>query len=103
MAEASQCTLVFDREAVPVPPLSSRICQIFDIDPLAAIASGALLLTAPEGQAEVIRKAILAQGILCTQIGEVQAGVPQVWQKTGGGRQLAPRPERDEIARVFEK
>jgi hydrogenase maturation factor len=102
MAEASQCALVFDPKAVPVPSLSNRICQIFKIDPLAAIASGALLLTAPEQEAEPIREAILAQGIQCTQIGEVRAGASQVWQETGAGRQLAPRPERDEIARVFE-
>ncbi|HJW91574.1 MAG TPA: AIR synthase family protein [Anaerolineales bacterium] len=102
MAEASQSTLIFDPQAVPVPPLSSRICQVFGIDPLAAIASGALLLTAPPDDANAIQATLEAQGMRCTQIGEVQAGAPAVWQQTGAGKQPARRPERDEIARVFE-
>jgi hydrogenase maturation factor len=102
LAEASGCSLVFDPRAVPVPAISRRVCLAFEIDPLAAIASGALLITAPADAVETIQGAVEAQGIRCTQIGEVHAGAPQVWQETQSGRQLVRRPERDEIARVFE-
>jgi hypothetical protein len=40
--------------------------------------------------------------IPCAEIGSVEDGPPAVWRKTEAGRESWPRPERDEIARVFE-
>ena len=102
LAEASDHTLVVDLTDVPIPPLSSRICQIFDLDPLAAIASGALLLTVASQDASPISRAIQNAGIPCAEIGEVQAGPAGVWQRVQSGLEQLPRPIRDEIARVFE-
>lgn len=102
LAEASQRTLAVDPGKIPVPDLSGRICKTFDLDPLAAIASGALLLTAPHEDAPRIRRALDAQGILCTDIGSVEPGPVAVWQSTPLGRRPLPRPERDAIAKVFE-
>ncbi len=45
MAQACQKTFLIDPARIPIPPLSARICQIFDLNPLGTIASGALLLT----------------------------------------------------------
>lgn len=101
LAEASQWALWVNLQAVPIPDLSRRICQVLGIDPLAAIGSGALLLTAPPSDAEKIRRAWEAQGILCAEIGEVKEGSPEVWEVSGQGRQILRRPERDEIARLF--
>ncbi len=81
LAKASNRTLVIDLTAVPVPPISARICQLFDIDPFSAIASGALLFTVAESDASIIQRAIQAAGILCAEIGEVQAGPVGVWKK----------------------
>ena len=101
LAEASGRALHIDVEAVPVPALAQRICKIFEIDPLATIASGALLLTAPVGEAALICVALEQQGIACTDIGEVGPGPAAVWIKTGGTPAHLPRPARDEIARLF--
>lgn len=103
LAEASQCSLVVDPSAVPIPPLSARLCQAFAIDPLAAIASGALLLTAPSGDARSIRQALVAEGIPCAEIGEVEKGPVSVQREARDGLEPFPRPERDEIARIFER
>jgi hydrogenase expression/formation protein HypE len=43
LAEACGYTLV-DPHAVIIPPLSKKICEAFEINPLERIASGALLL-----------------------------------------------------------
>ena len=102
LAEASGRALYFDPAAVPVPPLAERICQAFGLDPLAAIASGALLFTTPAGDAPSIRRALETEGIACAEIGEVQDGPVEVWCKTAGGRARLSRPARDEIARVYE-
>ena len=48
LAEACGHALWVDPARVPVPPLAARVCAAFGIDPLASIASGALLLSAPE-------------------------------------------------------
>jgi hydrogenase expression/formation protein HypE len=104
LAKASQNSLEVDINAVPVPSLSQRICQIFEINPLATIASGALLMTCAPEWADRMRLAIQAAGTLCVEIGRVLQGPPQVWEIIPGkARATLPYPERDEIARVFEQ
>ncbi len=101
LAEASQRTLLVDLRTVPVPEISGRICKALGIDPMAAIASGALLLAAPEKEAAKIRLAWEAEGIPYAEIGGVEAGLPEVWDISEGKRVELKRPERDEIARLF--
>jgi hydrogenase expression/formation protein HypE len=100
LAEAGGCTLRVDPAAIPIPPLARKVCRAFGIDPLGAIASGALLLTAPPADSQSIIQALGAEGIPCTEIGWVEPGPAQVLVAATG--QPLPRPARDEIARVFE-
>ena len=102
LAQACGHTLVIDPLSVHIPPLYRKICQAFGVDPLATIASGALLLTAPVDEAGLICHALEAAGIRCNEIGVVEADHPQVLQSSPQGRRLLSRPERDEIARIFE-
>lgn len=92
LSEACGRGLLVDPAAVPVPKLSARICHAFGLDPLAAIASGALLLTAPATDAHAIRRALEAEGIACAEIGVVEDGPTHV---------NLPRPERDEITKAW--
>jgi hydrogenase expression/formation protein HypE len=103
LAQACQHTLWVDLSTAPIFPLSARICQILDLDPLGAIASGALLLAAPPQDARKISQAITQAGIACTEIGVVadQPGPPVVRQGFSPDAGLAPRPARDEVARLF--
>jgi hydrogenase expression/formation protein HypE len=104
LAKASHNSLEIDSSAVPIPPLSQRICQVFGINPFATIASGALLLTCAPDQAERVRLAILAAGITCVEIGRVLQGPPVVWEIVSNTtRTPLPYPQRDEIARLFEQ
>jgi hydrogenase expression/formation protein HypE len=102
LAAAADRTLFVDVTAVPILPLAARICAAFDLDPLATIASGALLLTAAPHDAPAIQMALRQAGIPCASIGRVAAGPPEVWQHTPSPRQLLPRPVRDEITRIYE-
>ncbi len=99
LAQASGNSLEIDAGAVPVPELASRVCACAGIDPLAAIASGALLLTADPADAGRVRSALEEDGIPCAEIGTVKAGPVEV--RLGDGSQL-PRPVRDDLARLFE-
>jgi hydrogenase expression/formation protein HypE len=102
LAQASKRSLTFDPAAVPVPPLADRICRAFQLNPLATIASGALLLATPAADAPHICQALDAVQIPCVVIGQVEAGPAAVWQQTAAGRRPLLWPERDEITRVYE-
>ncbi len=101
LAEASGHTLVADPGAVPVPDVSRRLCQALDLDPLAALASGALLLTADPADAAAIRQALESAAIPCADLGAVEAGPPEVLEPNP--RRRWPRPTRDAVAVLFER
>jgi hydrogenase maturation factor len=102
LAQACGQTLVIDPGKVPIPDVSQKVCRAFDIDPFATIASGALLVTASPEDALVICDRLGGEGIPCTEIGVVKSGTAQVLQATPEGVFPISRPQRDEIARVFE-
>jgi hydrogenase maturation factor len=101
MAQASGCALVVDPSAVPVPELAARACAVVEIDPLASIASGALLIAAPPVDSAKIAASLEREGIRCAEIGFAEPGPPKAWQVSSGSRSPLPWPERDEIARIF--
>lgn len=101
LAEACQHTLVVDPAKIPVPPLAAKVCAAFGLDPLGAIASGALLLAAAPDSAEKIIIALRDAGIPAVEIGIIQSGPARVMVQAGTGMRLFPRFPRDEITRVF--
>jgi hydrogenase maturation factor len=102
MAEASGNSFCINLDRVHIPALSGKVCKVFDLDPLGAIASGALLLTAPPQDAVLIQKALQADGIPCTAIGWIEDGPAAVWDMRGSDRVALPRPTRDEITKAYE-
>jgi hydrogenase maturation factor len=98
MAEASGKRLVVDLTEVVIPD-SARLCAAVDIDPLAAIASGALLIASHPDDADLICASLDQASIHAHIIGHVEAGEPVVHDLMG---RVLPRPARDEIARLFE-
>ena len=113
LAEASRTRLVVDPRAVPVPDLAGRVCAALGVDPLASIASGALLMSVAAGDAQAITRALEQENILCTEIGRVEASgysvqtpegakAPGFSVQTIDGAEF-PRPLRDGLARLFEK
>ncbi len=104
MALACQHSLEIDLSQVYISQLSSRICKILKIDPLATIASGALLLAVDPLDIEPICIALEEQHIHCSKIGVVLAANqdPVVWSVGGLNKDLLPYPKRDAIASLFE-
>jgi hydrogenase expression/formation protein HypE len=77
---------------------------VFGIDPLATIASGALLITCAPERAKIVQLAIQAAGITCAQIGKVTDGPPMVWETSSETQQKRlDYPAQDEIARLYEQ
>lgn len=101
LAEASGRGMEIESDALPILPEGRGLCEAFGLDPLGAIASGSLLLTAPPDDATKIVVALAAEGIAARVVGEV-SGPPGVRLHDSGGVSSLPRPARDEIARLFE-
>jgi len=101
LASASNCSITINPQDVFIHELSNRICQTLGLDPMACIASGALLLTAPLQDATKIQSALKSEGIQCVKIGKIESGRPGVWSSTPAGVNKIPWPNQDEIAKLF--
>ncbi len=101
LAQASGKTLRVEPGEIPVPVLARRVCAAFGINPLCALASGALLLTAPPAAAAAICKALTPEGIACADIGAVADGMSIVERKTPAGYEAWPPPAADDITKAF--
>jgi hydrogenase expression/formation protein HypE len=98
LAEASDKTIESTTREWPVLPDGAALCAFYGLDPLGAIASGALLLTVTPSAVERVMTALHRAGIHVYRLGQVLTGPPQVHS----GGDMLPRPARDEIARLFE-
>jgi len=78
-----------------------ELCEAVGLDPLGAIASGALLMAVHPDDAGKIIAALHTEGLDAYSIGHVAAGPPSVVDVRQNHQPL-PRPARDEIARLFE-
>jgi hydrogenase maturation factor len=101
LADASGKTLRIDPREIFVPALARRVCEVFGIDPLCAIASGSLLLTAPPNDARAIHEALTGAGIACADIGSIADGPAMLERATPTGNELWPRPAVDDITKAF--
>jgi hydrogenase maturation factor len=99
VAEAAGVHIALEGET-PVLPEGEALCGRFGLNPLGAIASGALLTTVRPNVAGAVKAAWQAAGIAAYTIGRVAAaGEPGVVRADGVA---LPRPSRDEIAKLFD-
>lgn len=102
VAEASRVGVRIEERAITVLPEGARLCADFGLNPLGAIASGALIICAdPRYESDILRRLARA-GIPAASIGTVvpaRAGVRMVTR----GQKPRPLPHFpvDEIARLF--
>ena len=90
-----------ERSAIYVLPEALTICNLLNVDPFAAIASGALLIAVEADRAAEVIGAIQAKGVDVADIGLITSG-SGVSIRDGGNLKPLPRPERDAIAAVIE-
>jgi len=108
LAEASQLSIEVDIDNIPVYEISRKICELLNIDPLAAISSGSLLIVVPVEEVINIQKGLKNSGIAVTIIGRIfesisgyQPGDPIVVYKKNASYIKLFRPDRDEIGKLF--
>ena len=101
ISQAAGVGLEIDEAAIPVLPETAALCAHFGLDPLGAIASGALLIACPSAGTGAIVEALARAGIPAARIGRAVKGGECQLLSPEGARQL-PAFARDEIARLFE-
>ncbi len=101
LAQASDVGLHIVAAKLPVLPEGAFLCQMFGLDPLGTIASGALLATVPATQAAQAIAACRQAGIACAHIGTVVAKAQGLLVDTGTEVRPLPTFPRDEIVKIF--
>jgi hydrogenase maturation factor len=101
LASAAGVGMIVEREKILILPETALLCRKLGLDPLGLMASGALLIVAPEGDSAKILATLEAEGIPASAIGKV-------WEKEKGVKMLQegkvedlPFFDRDELARLF--
>ncbi len=103
LATAAGVGLRIDHDRIAVLPEGRALCEALGLDPLGAIASGALLLTLSPDDARLVLDALARASIDARVIGEVVPADRGVTLVEGTRRWPLPTFARDEIARLFEE
>lgn len=101
LATASGVGLAIDGDTIPVFGETRALCELFGLDPLGVIASGALLIAAPPREAERVRQALGEAGIRVATIGRVVPREHGLSLHASGRTRPLPRFDQDEITRLF--
>jgi hydrogenase maturation factor len=101
LAHASGLGIEVEADALPMLELSRRICKAMDINPLGAIASGALLIVVAPEQCEALLTALEAEGIPATVAGRMTEAGSGEWLVSGQQRIPLPDFPVDEITKLF--
>jgi hydrogenase maturation factor len=103
LALAAGVGLRIEESAVPILPECRALCEALGLNPLGVIASGALLLTCPAGEADRLVAAWQAAGIPGWIIGAATRPEEGLRLVSETGEVPLPRFARDEVARLFEE
>lgn len=100
MAEAAGVGLEIEADRIPILPEAKELLGRYGLDPFGTIASGSLLIAAPEGEAGKIISALQAAGIPASRIGRATEGERGATLIKGVSLDF-PKFERDEITKIF--
>ncbi len=96
LAEAAGLGIEIREQAIPVLPETAAICSVLDVDPLALVGSGAMLIATRTP--ERTQEALVGNGIPTAVIGAMTERT-RIVVGPAGARALVP-PARDELWRI---
>lgn len=102
IARAAGVGLCVDLDAIPISALSDRLCREFGLDPLGTLASGAVLLTTAQADAQRLYDQLGAAGYPTSQIGVVTKASEGLVALRAGRPVPWPAFAADEITRLFD-
>lgn len=89
-----------DGDAIPIYDETRAICDLFGLDPLGLIASGALLAVVDPSSADVAVSALRSAGIPASIVGTLEDDPSHVMLRRGGLESGLPEFAVDELARL---
>ncbi len=98
---AANKSIHFDPKIDQISPLSKKICDHFNIDPLQTISSGALIAAVDPTFTNAMIEYLNSAEIKCSLIGKFEDDGSEVYFTTPAGKQLLKRPDRDAISDLF--
>ena len=98
LAEAGGVGVEADTGAIPIRDETARLCEMFGMNPLGVISSGALLIVAPDGGFETVTQAVNGTGAECVRIGCTTEHLGRIVNQHGD---TLPRFDTDEISKAF--
>ncbi len=102
LCQASSVGATIDLPSVPVLPETQAVCEALGLDYLGLLASGSLLVTAPQRKAEPILDAIREAGVEASPIGTITPAAQGLLLRTAEGTQRPlPTFEADEVTRAL--
>ena len=101
LALASNVGLQVDADRIPVFDETRQLCEVFGLEPLGVIASGALLIAVAEVDVAPVCDALAGAGIVVSAIARAVPPERGLQMRSGRGSQPLPRYDQDEIARLF--
>lgn len=101
LAMAAQVGMIIEMEKIFIFPETATLCRSLKLDPLGLLASGALLIVAPEPEAPQVVSALRKADIPAEIIGTITGKDGGVKLKKGEEFVDLPFFPRDEVARLF--
>ncbi len=101
MAEASGVGVRVNLDEVPILPEGAYLCNLYGLDPLGTIASGALLISCAAHDASRLVAALEEEGIPAREIGRVVPREEGCTVVRGGKTYPLEPPSVDEIVKIF--
>jgi hydrogenase maturation factor len=101
VADASHTGFLVNEAHITISSETRRLCELFQLNALNLISSGALLIIADEAQSTAIVNQLLCNHINATIIGDVVEDTEtRVIQRENGTLEALERPETDELWRA---
>jgi hydrogenase maturation factor len=101
MAAASNVGMQVDLDAIPISPLSARLCADMGVDPLGTIASGALLAACAPGHVDALLALWRELGWAATVVGRVEEARHGLQASRSGRPAPFPVFAADELTRLW--
>jgi len=98
LAEAGGVGIMANTSDIPIREETACLCEMFGVNPLGVISSGALLIAAADDAADDVRRAVEANGADCAAIARTTERAGEVIDQSGV---KLPRFDSDEISKAL--
>jgi hydrogenase expression/formation protein HypE len=100
LSEATNKQFIIEEKSIPISTITTKICDLLNINPLGILSSGCLLIFCKNSDAEDLKKDLETNNIPTSIIGKVVEGNGVKLIQNGIAKPI-PEFERDEIAKYM--